>query len=97
MHQIYAHPESGRVWRRSGDCNRCGECCSGDPFNGELGTNVIDGIVSCPILRKQGDGTSTCSDRGHPYYLNGCNVFPQFPEQVANYPSCSYVFTLVEP
>jgi hypothetical protein len=30
-----------------------------------------------------------------PYYLSGCNVWPQDPAQIANYPSCTYTFTWV--
>jgi hypothetical protein len=79
-------------WVRHGECNRCGECCrSGDPFNGELGKPEIAG--ACPLLTLH-RGVFTCSDRQHPYYLGGCNVWPSLPEHIEAYPSCSYTFSL---
>lgn len=80
----------GTLWRRTGDCNGCGECCQSDPFGGERGEPVVPG--ACPLLtadmRCGGHGTDA-------YYLAGCVVFPQFPAQVAAYPSCSYRFEAV--
>ncbi len=87
------HTETdGTVWLRTGSCSRCGECCYGDPFNGENGPPVVEG--GCPLLRFDGDQFA-CSDREHPYYLQGCNVFPTRPEQIENYPSCTYRFVKV--
>lgn len=77
----------GSVWERSGDCCRCGECCKGDPFGGDHDY--------CPLFRWLEDGRGACVDREHPYYLNGCNVFPTRPEQIADKPSCSYIFERV--
>lgn len=90
-----ATDSDGRTWRRTGECNRCGECCrSGDPFNGQLGPAPVEG--ACPLFSLTvADGLPGCTDREHSYYLAGCNVFPQFPDQVAAYPSCSYEFELV--
>lgn len=76
------------AWRREGTCNRCGACCkSGDPFTGSP-------HAPCPIYREV-DGVGACSDRTHPYYLAGCNVWPSKPEHIADYPTCSYFFVLV--
>jgi len=51
---------------------------------------------ACPLLALLPDGFHACTDRKHPYYLNGCNVFPTHPAQIVNYPSCSYTFEKVE-
>lgn len=76
-------------WLRSGECNRCGDCCrSGDPFTGQPGL--------CSLGRQAPDGTVTCTGREHPYYLNGCNVWPSEPSQIAAYPNCSYRFVLAD-
>ena len=84
----------GTRWLRTGDCNGCGECCrNGDPFLGQRGPAEIEG--ACPLLRLV-DGLHRCSGHGtDPYYLGGCNVFPQMPDQIADYPSCSYRFKRV--
>lgn len=29
----------------------------------------------------------------HGYYLSGCNIWPDNPEQIADKPGCSYTFT----
>lgn len=79
----------GVTWKRTGDCCRCGECCeSGNPFTGQAG-------VPCPLLHRTADGLTACSDRSHPYYLSGCNVWPSKPEHIVNYPSCTYRFERV--
>jgi hypothetical protein len=79
---------------RTGECCQCGECCkAGDPFQGEMGKPEISG--ACPLLRLHSDGLHACADRENPYYLNGCNVFPTHPGQIADKPSCSYKFEQV--
>jgi len=60
---------------------------TGNPFTGEPGW--------CPLLRMD-DGIASCVDRQHPYYLNGCNVWPTHPEQIADKPSCSYKFERID-
>lgn len=90
MDAVFEAPDGTR-WRREGECCRCGECCrGGDPFNGTEGAPEIPG--ACPLLRLLPNGLHACSDRRHPGYLNGCNVWPTMPEHVAAYPSCTYVF-----
>lgn len=79
------------AWIRSGECNRCGECCnSGNP--GQLAdvTPVVPG--ACALYRIGEDGKGMCSNRNHEYYLSGCNVWPSHPDQIVDYPSCSYTF-----
>lgn len=83
----------GTVWERSGECCRCGECCKGDPFNGELGEAPV--CDYCPLFRWLQDGRGSCSDRKHPYYLSGCVDYPTRPEQITDKPSCSYTFARV--
>ena len=75
-------------WIREGECCRCGECCKGNPF-------VPDGAPDemCPLLEivARPDGTRFCSGHGvHPYYLQGCNVWPSIPEHVAGIARCTY-------
>jgi len=86
----YSHHDG--IFIRTGECCRCGECCWGDPFLGQEGEPEIPG--ACPLLGFH-DGSYHCKDRQHPYYLMGCNIFPSHPDQIADKPSCSYVFTKV--
>lgn len=79
-------------WQRNGECNRCGSCCKGDPFAGAEGDPAEEGM--CPIYRLL-NGRGHCSDRAHPYYLNGCNIWPSRPEQLEQHPDCSYRFEWV--
>jgi hypothetical protein len=69
---------------------------SGDPFLGQLGEPVIPG--ACPLLRREPEGIYTCTDRKgiHGYYLKGPNIWPTHPDQIKDYPSCSYKFELVK-
>lgn len=77
-------------WKRTGECNRCGECCrSGDPFAGELGAGSVEG--ACPLYVEE-DGRGACSDRTNGYYLAGCALWPSEPDHIRDYPSCSYRF-----
>lgn len=84
---VYTDPATGIRWRRVGYCCRCGECC-------------IDGDgTPCPIyklFRREPNGTATCTDRNHPFYLGGCNTFPVRPVDVEPFPSCTYSFEQVE-
>lgn len=82
----------GTIWRRTGYCCRCGECCFGDVF-----TKDSKPDQRCSMYEEQRDGTGMCKDRTEKnwYYHQGCNVFPQVPSQVTDYPSCTYKFTLV--
>jgi hypothetical protein len=77
------------AWVRSGECCHCGECCKGDPFNGEQGAPAVAGY--CPLYQLSEHGH--CAGYGkHPYYLSGCNVWPDRPELIADKPSCTYSF-----
>jgi hypothetical protein len=83
----------GSKWIREGECSGCGQCCLGDPFNGSEGPAEVDGY--CPLARLAGDKIRCAGYGVHPYYLRGCNVFPQFPEQIADKPLCTYTFQRV--
>lgn len=77
-------------WVRSGECNRCGDCCrTGDPFTKT--PNVL-----CPVGRENPDGTVTCTNLRHPYFMAGCVVWPTKPEHIADKPRCSFTFEWVE-
>jgi hypothetical protein len=84
---------------REGDCSRCGACCWGDlPEGGPLDdvrhTATIEG--ACPLLRCDEHDGFYCAGWGwHPYYLAGCNVWPQHPSNVSDRPGCAYTFTEV--
>ena len=81
------------TWIRSGECNRCGECCVGDPFNGEEGPASVPGF--CPFYRIV-DGIGACCDRTNAYYLAACRDYPTDPQQISECPSCSYTFSWVD-
>ena len=86
----FVHEGDG-TYVRTGECCQCGECCrTGDPFEGTEGEPEIAG--ACPLLTLLPDGLHACSDRQHPYYLNGCNVWPTHPGHLEGKPSCSYHF-----
>jgi hypothetical protein len=76
------------MYVRSGECNRCGDCCKGNPFTGEPGGY-------CPLFAWASEGVGHCTDRRHRYYLSGCNVWPTHPDQIADKPNCSYTFARV--
>ncbi len=92
------------MWVRDGECCRCGECCTGTPPEGLRVTDLMkrDPVVEgyCPLYEIH-DGVGFCA--GHvgvvpegqedPYYMGGCNVWPDDPNQITNYPSCTYTFT----
>jgi hypothetical protein len=88
---MFSHGDG--VFIRTGECCRCGECCQGDPFLGEMGEPEIEG--ACPLLTLLPDGLHACSDREHPYYLSGCNIWPSHPDQISDKPSCTYKFERV--
>lgn len=88
----FDHGPNGK-FIRTGHCSRCGECCAGDPFDGEEGEPEIAG--HCPLLTLVGDKFA-CSNREHPYYLSGCNVWPTHPGQIEDKPSCTYEFQRVD-
>lgn len=64
------------------------------PMAAAAGANVVRGQIACPLYSER-TGEGECTDRQHPVYLGGCNVYPQHPAQVADKPSCTYSFVEV--
>lgn len=91
MSEVFAYEDGTFV--RTGECCRCGQCCWGDPFGGAMGKPALTG--ACPLLALLPGGRFACTDRHNPYYLNGCNVWPTHPGQIADKPGCSYRFERV--
>lgn len=67
-----------------GHCNRCGDCCRGDPFDPESGR------AYCPFFSFDANGFGVCSGRDSRYYFENCALFPQTQAQIALLPNCSY-------
>ncbi len=74
---------------RAGECNRCGDCCVGNPYTGEAGG-------PCPHLQRDADGLATCTIHGveGSYWAQGCNAWPSKPEHVRqpHMARCSFTF-----
>ncbi len=83
----------GTRWVRTGECNRCGLCCEGDPTNGTV-RGVVEGY--CPWFRWE-DGKGTCIHHGTTgtYWSKGCNVWPTKPKHLRQHPYCSFRFERV--
>lgn len=78
------------MWVRYGECNRCGDCCKGDPFD------ATSQRAYCPLFKWIAENVGSCTNRQHPYYLGGCADFPSNPQAIADKPNCSYRFEWVE-
>ena len=86
-------------WIRTGECNRCGECCKViDMIGKKFGT--------CSLYAQEANGLGCCTDRNHPYYLKVCSTWPYRPDQIGwnhktqmpeRFPSCSYKFSKAIP
>ncbi len=76
------------TWIREGECCQCGDCCRGDPFKPESSPGM------CPLLSAtRPNGTRHCTGYNvHPYYLQGCNVWPSIPAHTADLPRCTYTW-----
>ncbi len=76
------------VLRRVGECNRCGDCCRGNPYTGE------DPDKPCPRLRQETDGLTSCELHGQDasYWGKGCNVWPTEPGHITHLDRCSFSF-----
>jgi hypothetical protein len=91
-------------WRRSGECCRCGECCIGDPFDDASRPRTAAVAGYCPLFYWRGSGEGHCLGHSgavppgqeHPYYMAGCNVWPDHPDLIADKPHCTYRFTWVD-
>jgi hypothetical protein len=89
---------------RTGDCNRCGKCCT--PFN-ILSTSIQEEIknedkeayiilknTTCPNLEFTFEGLSGC--RIHENKSEACKKFPSCPQDTENIKECSYRFIEVK-
>jgi len=87
------------AWVREGECNRCGSCCryeSDGRLEREIGPQAVAGM--CPLFR-WADAARTvgvCSDRSHPHYKRGCDVWPDHPHCIEPHPRCSFTFRWVD-
>ena len=83
------------TWLREGYCCKCGDCCEGNPKRGTW-PDKLDGM--CPLLgRKREDGTRLCIGHGkHPYYLQGCVVWPSIPAHTLRHKRCTYSWRWVD-
>lgn len=99
---IFQVRSDGSSWKRVGECNRCGDCCSAahsadDPFEGRI-ERRLEGM--CHALRQQPDGTRTCVVHGtdEPFWKNGCRTWPNKVEHLTqdHMGRCSFAFVKVE-
>lgn len=97
---VFRHADG--TWRRTGECNGCGECCQFvDPAPHAAGSHftaaehIAATEPSCPLLRREGDRFRCAGHGAHPYYLAGCAAYPTHPRDLVNTPSCSYRFERV--
>jgi hypothetical protein len=78
------------AWVRSGECNRCGDCCKG-----QFETGIEDPTVNggyCTLFRWAAPSIGACMDRQSAYYRKGCCDWPTKPEHLVAHPRCSYRF-----
>jgi hypothetical protein len=81
------------MWRRSGSCCKCGDCCRG-PID-DL-PEQTDG--ACPYLGKEHNGERLCAIHGTvgTYWAHGCNVWPSDPVHIENYKRCTFRFEWID-
>lgn len=91
----------GSIWKRSGYCNRCGNCCEDteNVFQTEDGNfqpiseplvQVVPG--KCAYFRWDESGLATCTGRDTLHYQMGCKFLPSKIEHIRDWPNCSYTF-----
>jgi hypothetical protein len=89
------------VWKRTGECSRCGECCRGEPEVHRPDLFSADEVAGrecpghCPLLRRAGDRFGCAGHGRHAFYLTGCDQHPTCPDDMRDTPSCSYRFERV--
>lgn len=89
----------GETWRRSGFCNRCGDCCDDSEnifseLDGNGDANPLTPVVpgKCAYFRWGEDGLAQCTGRTTQYYLQGCAWQPSKAEHLTDWPNCTYTF-----
>jgi len=103
--QYWTNPNTGDVWKRTGYCSQCGDCCEDEPvdhlFKNMDGNwvegNGLDPVVhgKCAYFRWSENGKGFCTGRNTIYYQTGCKFSPYGPEDIKNWPNCTYKFTLI--
>jgi hypothetical protein len=92
------------TWMRQGYCCQCGECCEGlSPWVQRSDLTDADDLMfrtppvegKCQLFEWHGDKAHCAGHGWHGYYLLGCNVWPNHPDNIAGKPSCTYTFTWV--
>lgn len=96
---------TGEVWKRTGYCSQCGDCCEDDhnlfkncdgnyDYSKPL-TQVVEG--KCAYFRWKTDGKAECTGRDTTYYQCGCKFHPVKPSAIVPWPNCTYKFTKIDP
>jgi hypothetical protein len=100
--EVIFQNEEGLQLRRTGRCNRCGNCCDDienifKDVDGNGNAPGIEPVVpgKCAYFRWMEDGLAGCVGRDTLYYKNGCNVWPTIPEHIQDYPDCAFKFEVV--
>ena len=94
---------TGEKWRRTGFCNRCGNCCLDTEnifkdMDGNYEPGGLEQVVpgKCAYFRWGEDGLAMCLGRDTKYYKSGCVFAPSKKEHVEDWPDCSYTFEKIE-
>lgn len=91
----------GSIWKRTGFCNRCGNCCEDDEnifktydANGNPIEQPLEQVVpgKCAYFRWDENGLGLCTGRDTKYYLNGCKWGPTKIGYNQHWPDCGYSF-----
>lgn len=94
----------GSIWKRTGYCNRCGNCCVDieNIFQTEDGNfqpiseplvQVVPG--KCAYFRWDENGLGTCTGRDTAYYHAGCKFLPAIEAHMIEWSGCNYTFEKV--
>lgn len=96
---IFQSPMDGSKLKRTGYCNRCGNCCEDldNVFKDQDGNGNSPGIEQtvpgkCAYFRWGEDGLAICTGQDTYYYKNACAFWPSKKNHLTNYPDCSYIF-----
>tara|TARA_R110000868_G_scaffold227344_1_gene480274 strand:+ start:677 stop:1042 length:366 start_codon:yes stop_codon:yes gene_type:complete len=101
--EVHFQNSDGSIWKRTGHCSRCGNCCD-DPvnifseFDGNGDPNPLVPVVEgkCAYFRWSEDGLAMCLGRDTKYYNNGCKYQPSVKEHIVEWTDCTYKFEKME-
>lgn len=91
-------------WIRSGECCRCGECCQNfNPWE-SASKDIIAGSIApertvanaCPLFAWQEREGFCRGHQKHPVYMKLCKDWPRYPNDIKDFPSCTYSFQMSE-